>query len=77
MSIAAKTPTIVTAELMNWATLLLSISRRVSVSLVKSDMSSPWVCLSKKRMGRASILVKRSFLILMRVVVEIFIISLW
>ena len=45
------------------------------MSLVYSDMSSPWVCLSKNLIGRDSILVNRSFLILMRVVVEIFIIS--
>ena len=47
-------------ELMSWGMLWLSSCRRVSTSLVYTDMMSPWAWVSKYLMGRDSILWNRS-----------------
>ena len=52
----------VTAELATWGTLWLISCRRVSTSLVYTDMMSPWAWVSKYLMGRDSILVNNSTL---------------
>ena len=52
----------VTAELATWGTLWLMSCRRVSTSLVYTDMISPWAWVSKYLMGRDSILVNSSTL---------------
>ena len=44
----------VTAELITWGTLWLISWRRVSTSLVYTDMISPWAWVSKYLMGRDS-----------------------
>ena len=50
-------------------------SRRVSVSLEKRLMSSPWVCVSKNLSGRDCMWSNRSLRMRFMVPVEIFIIS--
>ena len=52
--------TMVMMELMPWGMLWLSSWRRVSTSLVYTDMMSPWGWVSKYWMGRDSILENRS-----------------
>ena len=47
-------------ELMIWGMLWLMSCRRVSTSLVYTDMMSPWAWVSKYLMGRDSILWNRS-----------------
>ena len=47
-------------ELMTWGMLWLMSWRRVSTSLVYTDMMSPWAWVSKYLMGRDSILWNRS-----------------
>ena len=49
-------------ELITWGMVWLSSCRRVSTSLVYTDMMSPWAWVSKYLMGRASILLNRSSL---------------
>ena len=53
-----RTETMVMALDVSCGMLWLSIWRRVSTSLVYTDMMSPWGCWSKYRMGRLSMWVK-------------------
>ena len=50
----------VMAELMVWGMVWLMSWRSVSISLVYTDMMSPWAWVSKYLMGRDSILLNRS-----------------
>ena len=60
MSMVTRVAVMVMEELMTWGVLWLMSWRRVSTSLVYTDMMSPWAWVSKYLMGRASILWNRS-----------------
>ena len=60
MNMLTKDVTRVTEEFTSWGMLWLMSCRRVSTSLVYTDMMSPWAWVSKYRMGRDSMWVKSS-----------------
>ena len=60
MIMVTRVATMVKLELMIWGMLWLNSWRRVSTSLVYTDMMSPWAWVSKYLMGRDSILWNRS-----------------
>ncbi len=75
ISIMENTPTMVIAEEISCGMPSLIISRRVSVSLVKRLINSPWVWVSKYLMGKDCIWVNRSVRIFRIAPVEMFTIS--